>query len=114
MLPPRNADELGGCTDGVELAQRIAAARAAKRAGFDAREPLALEESPYHAIAVGVGYGLSNFLAAEARFAELEAASNEPARNESGLWQRSDYGTEMVAYNPSWGYYDYWTEGERD
>ena len=106
-----------------EIAQRIAAASAAKRKSherhFDAREPYALLDAGGHGIEARgdgayLGYAMSADLAAEARFAELEAASNEPARNESGLWQRSDYGTERVAYNPRLGYYDYWTEGERE
>jgi len=122
-LPPRKPDERDGCVSELELAQRIAAAGAAKRnaneVGFDAREPYALRESGGHAIQSHgsgevIGYALSGFLANEARFAELESASNEPAYNESGLWQRSDYGTERVAWNKANGYYDYWTDGERD
>lgn len=117
-IPPRKPDERDGCSSELELAKRIAAASAAKRrsheVGFDAREPYALLDSGGHGIEAGVGYGLSEFLAGEARFAELEAASNEPANNPQALWQRSDYGNERVAWNRANGYYDYWTDGERE
>lgn len=106
--------------DGV--AERLAWVRAEKRrklAGVrdelvldrpDPREPHALQESGYHGIETDLACPMSDFLAQEAHWAELEAEANEPPCDPWGVWQQSECGHEHLA---CWsGRYHCWVDDE--
>lgn len=84
------------------VAERLARAREEKRRKLgvvdDPREPHALQESGYHAIETAAFCPMNDFLAEEARWAELEAEANEPPCDPWGVWQASECGHENVAY----------------